>query len=142
MVPFLEGVPRSIHGVVTVDDLAALRPREMIVLRDGFARTPALRGDGHRIGSHSAGLRSNIATTVIRLRWRSPNAPLRTVEMLRLFTYPADLRCRRRPCQRTATGGTFEIATSTNRDRHPDRKHAMSRTRAQNVAEQIVHCDA
>ncbi len=32
--PFLEGVPCSIHGVITVDGLAALRPCEMIVLRD------------------------------------------------------------------------------------------------------------
>ena len=34
VMPFLEGVPCSIHGVLTVDGLAALRPCEMIVLRD------------------------------------------------------------------------------------------------------------
>jgi hypothetical protein len=34
VMPFLEGIPCSIHGVVTVDGIAALRPCEMIVLRD------------------------------------------------------------------------------------------------------------
>jgi hypothetical protein len=34
VMPFLEGVPCSIHGVVAVDGVAALRPCEMIVLRD------------------------------------------------------------------------------------------------------------
>ena len=34
VMPFLEGIPCSIHGIVTVDGIAALRPCEMIVLRD------------------------------------------------------------------------------------------------------------
>jgi hypothetical protein len=34
VMPFLEGVPCSIHGVVAIDGVAALRPCEMIVLRD------------------------------------------------------------------------------------------------------------
>jgi hypothetical protein len=34
VMPFLEGIPCSIHGVLTVDGVAALRPCEMIVLRD------------------------------------------------------------------------------------------------------------
>jgi hypothetical protein len=34
VMPFLEGVPCSIHGVVALDGVAALRPCEMLVLRD------------------------------------------------------------------------------------------------------------
>jgi hypothetical protein len=34
VMPFLEGIPCSIHGVLTIDGVAALRPCEMIVLRD------------------------------------------------------------------------------------------------------------
>jgi hypothetical protein len=34
VMPFLEGIPCSIHGVLTADGVAALRPCEMIVLRD------------------------------------------------------------------------------------------------------------
>lgn len=34
VMPFLEGIPCSIHGMVTADGVAALRPVEMITLRD------------------------------------------------------------------------------------------------------------
>jgi hypothetical protein len=34
VMPFLEGIPCSIHGVMAVDGVAALRPCEMIVVRD------------------------------------------------------------------------------------------------------------
>jgi hypothetical protein len=34
VMPFLEGVPCSIHGILTPDGIAAMRPCEMIVLRD------------------------------------------------------------------------------------------------------------
>jgi hypothetical protein len=34
VMPFLEGIPCSIHGIVTADGIAALRPCEMIVVRD------------------------------------------------------------------------------------------------------------
>jgi ATP-grasp domain len=34
VMPFLEGVPCSIHGILTADGIAVLRPCEMIVVRD------------------------------------------------------------------------------------------------------------
>lgn len=37
VMPFLEGIPCSIHGVVAPDGIAALRPVEMITLRDRAA---------------------------------------------------------------------------------------------------------
>lgn len=33
VMPFLEGIPSSIHGIVFADDVIALRPMEMVVLR-------------------------------------------------------------------------------------------------------------
>lgn len=38
VMPFLDGVPCSIHGMVVGDDVIAFRPCEMIVLRDPAAR--------------------------------------------------------------------------------------------------------
>lgn len=35
VMPFIEGVPCSVHGIVTPDGVAVLRPVEMIVLRQG-----------------------------------------------------------------------------------------------------------
>ena len=34
VMPFLEGIPCSIHGIITVDGVAGLRPCEMLVVRD------------------------------------------------------------------------------------------------------------
>jgi hypothetical protein len=68
VVPFLEGVPCSIHGFVLPDGTAALRPVEIVVLRDPEARSfvysglgttwdpPAadretMRGAAHRVGT-------------------------------------------------------------------------------------------
>lgn len=68
VLPFLEGVPCSIHGFVLPDGTAALRPVEIVVLRDPVARSftycglgttwdpPAadretMRGAAHRVGS-------------------------------------------------------------------------------------------
>ncbi len=39
VMPFLDGVPCSIHGLVLPDGTAALRPVEIVVLRDPTART-------------------------------------------------------------------------------------------------------
>ena len=44
--PFLEGVPCSIHGFVLPDGTAALRPVEIVVLRDPDARTFTYSGLG------------------------------------------------------------------------------------------------
>jgi hypothetical protein len=69
VVPFLEGVPCSIHGFVLPDGTAALRPVEIVVLRDPTARAfrhaglgttwdpPAadreeMRAAVHRVGAH------------------------------------------------------------------------------------------
>jgi hypothetical protein len=46
VMPFLEGVPCSIHGFVLPDGTAALRPVEIVVLRDPVARTFAYSGLG------------------------------------------------------------------------------------------------
>ena len=67
--PFLDGVPCSIHGLVLPDGTAAFRPVEISILRDEGARTftygglstfwdpPAadreeMRGAAHRVGEH------------------------------------------------------------------------------------------
>ena len=69
VLPFLEGVPCSIHGYVLPDGTAALRPVEIVVLRDADARTftysglgttwdppasdrDAMRDAVHRVGAH------------------------------------------------------------------------------------------
>jgi hypothetical protein len=69
VMPFLEGVPCSIHGFVLPDGTAALRPVEIVVLRDPATRTfrysglgttwdppvadrEAMRAAVHRVGSH------------------------------------------------------------------------------------------
>ncbi len=69
VMPFLEGVPCSVHGFVLPDGTAALRPVEIVVLRDRVARTftysglgttwdpPAadreeMRGAVRRVGAH------------------------------------------------------------------------------------------
>ena len=46
VMPFLEGVPCSIHGFVLPDGTAALRPVEIVMLRDPAARTFAYSGLG------------------------------------------------------------------------------------------------
>jgi hypothetical protein len=46
VLPFLEGVPCSIHGFVLPDGTAALRPVEIVTLRDPAARTMAYSGLG------------------------------------------------------------------------------------------------
>ncbi len=46
VMPFLEGVPCSIHGLVLPDATAALRPVEIVVLRDPAARTFRYSGLG------------------------------------------------------------------------------------------------
>jgi hypothetical protein len=46
VLPFLEGVPCSIHGFVLPDGTAALRPVEIVILRDPAARTMAYSGLG------------------------------------------------------------------------------------------------
>jgi hypothetical protein len=46
VMPFLEGVPCSIHGFVLPDGTAALRPVEIVTLRDPDARTMAYAGLG------------------------------------------------------------------------------------------------
>ena len=46
VMPFLEGVPCSIHGFVLPDGTAALRPVEIVVLRDPAHRTFAYSGLG------------------------------------------------------------------------------------------------
>ena len=69
VMPFLEGVPCSIHGFVLPDGTAALRPVEIVVLRDAEARSftysglgttwdppaadrDAMRDAVHRVGAH------------------------------------------------------------------------------------------
>jgi hypothetical protein len=69
VMPFLDGVPCSIHGFVLPDGTAALRPVEIVVLRDPARRTfaysgvgttwdpppadrAAMRGAVHRVGAH------------------------------------------------------------------------------------------
>jgi len=69
VMPFLDGVPCSIHGFVLPDGTAALRPVEIVVLRDPAARSlaysglgttwdppaadrEAMRGAVHRVGAH------------------------------------------------------------------------------------------
>jgi len=69
VMPFLEGLPCSIHGVVMPDGVAVFRPAEMLVLRgpDGFvyaraatlwdppaAEREAMRGVARRVGQHLA----------------------------------------------------------------------------------------
>ncbi len=44
VMPFLEGVPCSIHGFVLDDDVAAFRPVELVILRHGPTRTFRLGG--------------------------------------------------------------------------------------------------
>jgi hypothetical protein len=46
VLPFLEGVPCSIHGFVLPDGTAALRPVEIVTLRDPAARTMTYSGLG------------------------------------------------------------------------------------------------
>jgi hypothetical protein len=46
VMPFLEGVPCSIHGFVLPDGTAALRPVEIVTLRDPAARTMTYAGLG------------------------------------------------------------------------------------------------
>jgi hypothetical protein len=46
VMPFLEGVPCSIHGLVLPDGTAALRPVEIVVLRDPVTRTLRYSGLG------------------------------------------------------------------------------------------------
>jgi hypothetical protein len=46
VLPFLEGVPCSIHGFVLPDGTAALRPVEIVTLRDPAARTMTCSGLG------------------------------------------------------------------------------------------------
>ena len=50
VMPFLEGVPCSIHGFVLPDGTAALRPVEIVTLRDPAARTMAYRRAGQHLG--------------------------------------------------------------------------------------------
>ena len=69
VLPFLEGVPCSIHGFVLPDGTAVLRPVEIVTLRDPAARTmaycglgstwdppagdrEAMRGAARRVGAH------------------------------------------------------------------------------------------
>ncbi len=69
VLPFLEGVPCSIHGFVLADGTAALRPVEIVTLRDRAARRmiysglgstwdpppadrEAMRGAARRVGAH------------------------------------------------------------------------------------------
>ncbi len=68
VMPFLEGIPCSIHGIVLRDGVVALRPMEMLVLRDpagrfryartacGWrpptARADAMRAVARRVGAH------------------------------------------------------------------------------------------
>ena len=69
VLPFLEGVPCSIHGFVLPDGTAALRPVEIVTLRNPAARTmaysglgstwdpppadrEAMRGAARRVGAH------------------------------------------------------------------------------------------
>ena len=46
VLPFLEGVPCSIHGIVLPDGTAVLRPVEIVTLRDPVARTMTYSGLG------------------------------------------------------------------------------------------------
>ena len=72
VMPFLDGVPCSIHGLALPDGTAALRPVEISILRDERARTfrygglstfwdapaadrEAMRGAVHRVGEHLRG---------------------------------------------------------------------------------------
>ena len=48
--PFLDGVPCSIHGMVLPDGTAALRPVEIAMLRDPATRSLRLRRPRHHVG--------------------------------------------------------------------------------------------
>ena len=50
VMPFLDGVPCSIHGFVLPDGTAALRPVEIAILRDPVRRRVRLRRAGHLLG--------------------------------------------------------------------------------------------